>query len=153
MSNAVNGESHTPAKDLANVGLLIYRGDKKKLELLVRYNKSESPRDYDIPKRTPRAGETAIETAKRIGVESLRCLISDDELDYRRSAIVENEGLKVKVRLFMIKATSQLKDLAKVDEWRGWTYTFVPLSSFRERVWLHPDIGASASSLELLLKD
>ncbi|KAI1742842.1 hypothetical protein F4680DRAFT_27561 [Xylaria scruposa] len=150
-TNVVNGESHTPAKELADVGLLIHRGDQTKV--LVRYNKSANPRDYGIPKRTPRAGETAIETAKRVGSESLGIIISDDELDYQRSAIVENVGLKVKVRLFMLKATSQLKDLAKIDEWRGWTYTFVPLSSFKERIWLHPDIGASAPSLQLLLKD
>ncbi|KAI0190688.1 hypothetical protein EV127DRAFT_480927 [Xylaria flabelliformis] len=151
MSNPFDGESHTPAKDLANVGLLIYRGNKQ--SLLVRYNKSQTPRDYGIPHRKPRAGETAIETAKRIAIDSLGCTISDDDLDYRQSAIVENAELKVKVRVFMVKATSQLKDLSELDEWRGWTYTFVPLSSFQHRVWLHPDVGASASSIQLLLKD
>ncbi|TRX90562.1 hypothetical protein FHL15_008535 [Xylaria flabelliformis] len=150
MAAHFGGESHTPEKDLANVGLLIYRADKQKL--LVRYKKSQTPREYGIPHRTPRAGETEIETAKRIGIDSLGCTIPDDELDDRQSAIVENVKQKVKVCVFMVKATSQLKDLAELDEWRGWNYTFINLSSFQDRIWLHPDVGASASSIQQFLK-
>ncbi|KAI1751031.1 hypothetical protein F4782DRAFT_531802 [Xylaria castorea] len=152
--NFVEGESHTPAKDLANVGLLIYRTDRKKnLELLVRYSESHKSQDYGIPNRKPRPGETAIDTAKRVGAESLRCIIPEDDFDYRRSAIIDNPGCTAKIRVFMVEATSQLKDLAKVDEWRGWKYTFIPLLSFQDRVWLHPDIGVTATTLSMLLRD
>ncbi|KAI0449941.1 hypothetical protein F5B21DRAFT_508705 [Xylaria acuta] len=153
-SNFIAGESHTPAKDLANVGLLIYRSDRKKnLELLVRYNESQKPREYGIPNKAPRPGETAIDTAKRAAQESLGRVIPDDSLSYQRSAIIENPGYTVKIRVFMVKATPQLEEMAKLDGWRGWKYTFIPLLSFQDRVWLHLDIGATASSLKLLLKD
>lgn len=93
MSNVLEGEKHTPAKDLANVGLLIYRNEKKP-ELLVRYNPSEKPRVYCIPNRLPRPGETAIDTAKRVAGDSLGRDILDDALDYRRSAIIENPAIQ-----------------------------------------------------------
>ncbi|KAH8167622.1 hypothetical protein CIB48_g633 [Xylaria polymorpha] len=152
MSNVLEGEKHTPAKDLANVGLLIYRNEKKP-ELLVRYNPSEKPRVYCIPNRLPRPGETAIDTAKRVAGDSLGRDILDDALDYRRSAIIENPGYTVKIRVFAVKATRLLEEMTKFDEWRGWKYTFVPLSSFKERVYLHMDIGASAASLKLLVQE
>ncbi|KAI8948159.1 hypothetical protein F4801DRAFT_581689 [Xylaria longipes] len=154
MSNFVEGERHTPAKDLANVGLLIYRTDRKKnLELLVRYNESENPRVFSIPNRAPRPGETALDTAKRVGIDSLGREVPEDSLDYSRSAIIENPAFTAKIRVFMVKATPQLEELTKIGHWRGWEYTFIPLISFQDRVWLQYDIGATALSLTLLLKD
>ncbi|KAI0467339.1 hypothetical protein F4859DRAFT_275763 [Xylaria cf. heliscus] len=164
-TNIVDGEKHTPAKDLATVGLLIYRINRKETELFVCYNESKTPPEYYIPDRVPRPGEIAIDTAKRIGHESLDYEIPEDNLSYQRSAIVEGSG--VKVRVFMVKSTSELEKMFKLDKWRnyfsskaveysdlgGWKFTFILLSSFEGRVWLHRHIGSTASSLKMLVKE
>jgi hypothetical protein len=146
------GEEHTPSKSLDCVSLLIYRDDPEgNPEILVRYKAEDAVPRYSTPKRTPFLGDTALETAMRVGTTSLGVLIPPESFDYRLSAVIDNPGKSVKIRVFLVKSTPEIAVVADIANFKGWEYVFLPLSAI-DRVWFHEDVGASRAALRELLK-
>ncbi|GAP91560.1 hypothetical protein SAMD00023353_6500300 [Rosellinia necatrix] len=150
MTSMISGEEHTPSKSLQNTGLLVYRYRTSEPELFVRYSSTDKVFSYSIPNREPYLGETALETAMRVGLTSLGVEIPEDKLSYRESAVIENLGDSTRIRVFLLEATPEFEELALMRNFRGWKYTWVSLKSF-DRLWLHPDIGLTPASLRAII--
>ncbi|KAF2963720.1 hypothetical protein GQX73_g9850 [Xylaria multiplex] len=152
-TNANLGEEHTPSSDLTSVSLLIYRINPLGIpEILVRYKPSDRTPTYSTPYRDLKPGERAIDCAQRISEGSFGLNISADDLDFQMSAVITNLDPLVKIRVFMIEATSSHQNIVSSHSWRGWKYVFIPMSSLSQTVFLHPDIGATKAALRELVK-
>ncbi|KAI3319784.1 hypothetical protein HD806DRAFT_525107 [Xylariaceae sp. AK1471] len=150
-STAAHGQGNTLSQSSNSIGLLIHRQDPLgRPELLVRFKPSDQKLRYSTPYRDLSLGESAVDCAKRVAFSSFRTDISEDELDYQNSVIIENLGKRIRIREFTIEATPPFEEVARREMWRGWRYAFVPLSSL-EYVYLHPDIKTARAALQELI--
>ncbi|KAI1121263.1 hypothetical protein F5Y10DRAFT_272267 [Nemania abortiva] len=134
MSRNVNmGEEHTPSKSLDNAGLLIYRDDANgNPELLLRYWPGERSQGYSIPNRVPYLGETALETAIRVGQESLETQIPPELLDYQQSVVINNAGESARIRVFIMGATREIEETTAYPNFNGWNRTRGIAGTFKD---------------------
>ncbi|KAI0505396.1 hypothetical protein F5B22DRAFT_628059 [Xylaria bambusicola] len=154
-SNAILGEAHTPAEQLTCASVLIYRtlrsGD---IEVFVRSRPTDPKPTYSVPFNNIQPGETALECAERLEEDyyDIASPIHAEDLDYQSSAVIDNLGQGVKIRVFFAKVRGKLHGMIRQNEyWKGWQYEFLPLFSL-ERVYLHPEIGPAPTAIRELLK-
>ncbi|KAI0869534.1 hypothetical protein GGS24DRAFT_505699 [Hypoxylon argillaceum] len=155
-NDAALAEQHTPSNSLDSVGLLIYRDDANgNPEILIRYGPADATRIYSIPNRVPLYGDTALETAIRVGMTALGVRIPPETIDYRLSAVIDNPGRLAKIRVFILKSTPDIELVSHIPNFKGeWNYVYMPLSalSHSERVYFHSDVWATRASLRELLR-
>ncbi|KAJ8131399.1 hypothetical protein O1611_g2231 [Lasiodiplodia mahajangana] len=119
MAHSTMGEEHTPSRSLDNTGLLIYReGIDDSPELFLGYRLDDPSQTYSIPNLVPYLGETALETAIRVGRLSLGTTIPAELLDYNHSVVIDSPGTSVRVRVFIMRATREITTIPNHDGWR-----------------------------------
>ncbi|KAI0409309.1 hypothetical protein F4802DRAFT_593587 [Xylaria palmicola] len=120
-SSMSQGEARHPTPSLAAVGLLFFRF-RNNPEILVRYDPEETNPMLCTPYRTPRQGEAAIDTAIRVGRSCVLVEIPEEDLDYEDSGVLSNPADSVKIRVFPLRATYQVEEVPRYDNWRQWKY-------------------------------
>ncbi|KAI1424283.1 hypothetical protein F5Y12DRAFT_715429 [Xylaria sp. FL1777] len=144
--------TNTSSESLTAVSLLFYRRERSgQVQLLVRTEPQDSTLAYSIPYRSLQPGEKAVDCARRIGASSLGIDIPEDDFDFQMSAVVNNVGESVKIRVFILPATPQIEEIVGMRVWRGWEYRFLRLSS-ADYLFLHPNVGATIASLRELVR-
>ncbi|KAI1117709.1 hypothetical protein F5Y14DRAFT_447655 [Nemania sp. NC0429] len=151
------GEAHTPVHELDCVSILIYQTDRRGKQplVLVRSHPCASEPVHSSPGQKPIGDETAVDCARRAAWGSLRADIPGSQLDYRMSAVIENYGEHVKIRVFIVEISPEIAPAIDYvtlrPETRGWKYEFLPPSDL-ECVYLHEHIGVTRVALRELLK-
>ncbi|KAK5625463.1 hypothetical protein RRF57_001179 [Xylaria bambusicola] len=156
--NAMLGEAHVPAEQLTSISILMYRTLRSgETEILVRRKLTDLNPTYSVEFKDIQPDETALQCAERLEIEyySITPEIHAEDLDYQSSAVIDNLGQGIKIRVFMTK-TKAIRGMMRSHEgWQGWSYEFIPLSSLDQsldRVYLHPEIGVTPAALRELLK-